>query len=300
MELASIDLNLLVAFDALIEARSVSRAAERLGLRQPAMSAALARLRRAFQDPLFVRAAGAMQPTPRALAIAPGIAAALGTLRTTFSDVLPFAPDQANRCFRIASTDYTTLVIMPPLIERLRASAPKASLQIIGYDKGDIAELIDRGDIDLALGVFQNPPERAVLRQLCSEQFVGVARHGHPAIVGGAMSLTDYVAAPHALVSVRRDARGVVDAALAARGLSRRIALVLPHMMALPGILAGSDLVAAVPTRVATLLGDALQTFALPIPVSGWHIQMLWNPVARSDAAHGWLRSLVAAAAATV
>lgn len=300
MELSAIDLNLLIAFDAMMETRQVSRAAERIGVRQPAMSAALARLRATFGDPLFVRAAGAMQPTPLALMIAPGVAAALGTLRTTLGQSVPFTPVSAARCFRIASTDYTTLVLLPPIIARMRALAPNAALHVVGYDKDDVPALIDRGDIDLALGVFQPPPDRAVLRQLCAEHFVGVARLGHPAVVDGRVTLAAYVTASHALVSVRRDARGAVDAALAARGLSRKVVLVLPYMMALPGILSSSDLIAAVPARAAALLGNTLQTFALPVAVASWHIQMLWNPVARSDAAHGWLRGLVADAAATI
>lgn len=300
MELGAIDLNLLLAFDAMIEARSVSRAAERLGLRQPAMSAALARLRDSFGDPLFVRAAGAMQPTPLALAIAPGVADALRTLRATFDAGVPFKPTEADRCFRIASTDYTTLILLPQIMALLRERAPNASLQVVGYDKRDVAERIDRGEIDLALGVFQTPPERAVLRRLCTEHFVGIARHGHGDVAGGKISLAAYAAATHALVSVSGDARGEIDAALATRGLSRRIALVLPHMMALPGILAASDMIAAIPARVADIVGDSVQTFALPVPVAPWHIQMLWNPAARSDAAHGWMRALVAEAATAI
>lgn len=298
MNLRSIDLNLLVAFEALHEARSVSRAAERLGLRQPALSAALARLRQVFGDDLFVRAAGAMQPTPKALRIAPGIASALAELRATLANAAPFAPDDAERTFTIASTDYTTLVLIPAVIAALQAEAPGVNLRIIGYDKTDVAELIDRGEIDVALGVFQNPPQRAVRQFLCPERFVGLARKEHPQISEGVISLEDYVGAAHALVSVRRDAIGEIDKALRQRNLTRRIALTLPHMLVLPSILRCSYFLTALPARIAEMVAvDDLQTFELPLNIPAWRIEMLWNAGTRSDQASAWLRSKIAAAA---
>ncbi len=298
MNLSDIDLNLLLAFDAMMRTRSVSRAAARLGLRQPAMSGALARLRLLLRDELFVRAAGAMQPTPKALRMSPGIQEVLAQLRTIFDEGIPFIPAETARSFTIASTDYTTFVLGAALMADIGRAAPLLDLRIVGYDKGDIPDLIDRGDIDLALGVFQPPPERAVQQFLWPERFVGLARRGHPAFRGKAMPLDAYVAAEHALVSVRRDARGEIDQALAARGLSRRIALVLPHMLALPDILGASDLVAALPERVALrVAGPRLTVFELPLPVPKWRIAMLWNPAARTDAGGMWLRARVAAAA---
>lgn len=297
MDLARIDLNLLLAFEALLATRSVSRAAVRLGLRQPAMSAALGRLRTMTGDRLFERASGAMQPTPRALAMAPGIAAALAQLRETLGEALPFDPATATRVFTIASTDYTGFVLLSVLLARL-AAAPTVALHVVGYEKNDVPAMIDRGEIDLALGVFDPPPERAVCTPLWEERLVGLARRGHPALAAGGMTLDDFAGTRHALVSVRRDARGRVDALLAELGLRRHIALVLPHMLALPAVLAGSDLVAAVPERVALhCAGDRLVMFELPIDNGSWHVDMLWNPVARADRASRWLRSEVMAAA---
>jgi len=301
MSFAGLDLNLLVAFEALMTTRSVSQAAYRLGVRQPAMSAALARLRRHFGDELFVRAAGAMQPTPLALSLAPGIAAALALLSETLNRDAPFRPDDSARDFCLASTDYTSLVLAPAIMARVRHAAPGARLRILGYDKDDIAVLLDRGEVDMALGTFAAPSPRAVVRRLCSEHFVGLARRDHGALSDGKITLADYVAADHALVTVRRDRAGAVDVALAARGLKRRVALCLPHMTSLPAILAATDLLAAVPSRLAAQLATpVLATFALPIPVPHWHIQMVWNEAARGDPAHGWLRALVAEAATIV
>lgn len=301
MKLDRMDLPLLLAFEALIQTRSVSKAAARLGVRQPAMSASLARLRTLLGDELFTRAAGAMQPTPRAVRLATDLVPALAQLRAAISDSAAFVPSEARRTFTLASTDYTTCVLGPALCADVARTAPGVDLRILGYDKNDIPELLDRGEIDLALGVFQPPPERAVRRLLCPEQFVGLARRGHPALSAGKIPLDTYASLRHALVSVRRDAHGEIDKALAARGLSRRIALTLPHMLALPDLLTGSDLVAALPRRMAQrIAGDALVVFKLPLDLEEWRIEMLWNPATRNDPASIWLRSLVIAAAAKV
>ena len=299
MKLTSLDLNLLVVFAAVHETRSVSKAAERLGLRQPTVSAALARLRTAFGDDLFVRAAGAMQPTPKAMRLAPGIKAALAGLGTTLADAAPFSPGVVERTFTIASTDYTTLVLLPGLMNAIKAQAPNVDVRVVGYDKGDIPDLIARDEIDLALGVFQDAPPRAVRKRLCQERFVGLCRSSHPLLAGGPMPLDAYAAAGHALVTVRRDGQGEIDTALKARGLSRRIALTLPHMLTLPPILETSDLLSALPERVALkVAGRSLQLFDLPIRLPPWRIEMLWNAGARSDPGSGWLRSTIAAVAA--
>lgn len=300
MKFASLDLNLLLAFEALNETRSVSRAADRLGLRQPAMSAALGRLRLAFSDQLFVRASGAMQPTPRAARLASAVTKALGELREAMNDA-PFEPLATNRIFTIASTDYTTLVLLPHVMAALEREAPNVDLRIVGYDKGDIPDLLDRGEIDLALGVFRSPSDNAVRKFLCPEHFVGLARKGHPSIKNGAIDLLEYAGAHHALVSVRRDAIGEIDLALETLGLVRRIAVVLPHMLVLPPLLARSDLVAAVPKRAAdAMLTDDIKTFEIPLTLSMWRIEMLWNPASRRDQASVWLRSKILRAAEAV
>lgn len=297
----ALDLNLLRVFDAVHDARNVSRAAERLGMTQPAASAALARLRTVLGDPLFVRVGGAMQPTPKALRLAPVVGRALRDLHASVADETPFVSELSDRQFTLASTDYTSMVILPGLAAALATHAPGVDLRVIGYDKGDVPALIDRGEIDVALGVFRAPSERAVCQSLCPERFVGLARRGHPRIVDGRMSVEDYAAASHALVTVRRDATGEIDAALRELGWSRRIALTLPHMLALPDVLRTTDLVAAVPGRVAdAVAGMALQRFPLPLALPEWTIEMMWNPAARGDPASAWLRRQIQRAAAAV
>ncbi len=293
MELSSIDLNLLVAFEALFEERSVTAAARRIGLGQPGMSSALRRLRVLMQDELFVRVAGEMRPTAKTLEIAPGIVAALAQLRSTFEAGIGFDPHTATRSFAIGSTDYTALVLLPDLVARLRPDAPGVDLRVIGYEKGTVSEMLDRGEVDLALGVFPSPPERAVVTSLFRERFVGVARIDHPAISNGRIDVRSFADHPHALVTTRRDTYGNLDEALAAKGLRRRIALTLPFFMVLPAVLEASDLIAAVPSRIASrvLAGSRLQRFELPVETRPWTVSMLWPASSRNDKATAWLRA---------
>jgi DNA-binding transcriptional LysR family regulator len=294
MKLSDADLNLMVAFEALWDERSVSRAAQRLGVGQPAMSATLARLRALLDDPLFTRVGSRMQPTPKAMRVAPSVHNALAQLRSVLTDSQPFVAAEARNVFVAASTDYTTLVLLPDLMKTLATQAPGIDLRVIGYDKDDIDELLAEQRVDLALGVFPQPPAFAVKQTLCNERFVGVARIGHPAVIDGHVSLDDFCRVPHILVSTRRDAVGFVDRWLAAAGHARRVALVLPHMLTVPAVLRESDLLAVLPERVVR--GDAsigLQSFEVPIALPSWNIEMVWNSIARSCDAATWLRRCV-------
>lgn len=299
MNLRGFDLNLLLAFEALADTGSVSQAARRLGVGQPAMSAALARLRHLTGDRLFERTGGRMEPTMRAAALIPGIAAGLAQLRITLAEGVEFDPATATRIFTLASTDYTTAVILPPLAAWLKDHGPGIDLRFSSYDKQDIPELVARGEVDLAIGVFDPLPPDAVRTRLWTECFVGVARKGHPVLRD--ITPESYAAANHALISVRKDARGRIDQELEARGLSRRIAVVLPHMLALQPVLLGSDLIATLPARIAASFRQSgLTTFELPIATRPWEVEMLWRPSARTDQANRWLRHAVICAAKEV
>lgn len=298
MDLRSLDLNLLLVFEALANERSVSKAAARLDLGQPAVSAALGRLRRALGDELFVRAGGAMMPTSRAERIAPDLLDALERLRSSLGREASFVPARATTVFTVASTDYTSFVLLPTLAAALREKAPRSSLRVLGYDKGEVARLADLGTVDVALGVFRSPPARDVVTRLFAESFVGICRKSHPAISRGRMTLARYLEVDHALVSVNRDAVGEIDRVLELSGRSRRVALVVPHMLALPGVLAQTDLVAAIPQRAAArFVSEGLVAFDLPFPVPRWHVHMLWSAARRREPENAWLRTEVKAAA---
>lgn len=179
------------------------------------------------------------------------------------------------------------------MVSAAAAVAPGVDLQIVGYDKDAVGPMLDRGEADVALGVFPKPPDGAVKRSLFDERFVGVARPGHPAIVAGQVNLDRFCAYPHALVSVRRDNRGALDEVLTSLGRRRRIALVTPHMASLPDTLLRSDLLSALPVRMVAALASRLECFELPVATPPWAVEMLWNPLARRDQANEWLRSLL-------
>lgn len=296
MDLRGFDLNLLLAFEALADTGSVSQAARRLGIGQPAMSAALARLRRRTGDRLFERTGGRMVPTARATALRPGIAAGLAQLRMTLAAEVDFDPATAKRTFTLAGTDYTTALLLPPLVAWLRDNARHIDLRFSSYEKQNVPELLARGEVDLAVGVFEPLPPDAVRTQLWTERFIGVARKGHPVLRN--LTPETYAAADHALISVRRDARGRIDQELEALGLHRRVAIVLPHMLVLPPVLLASDLIATLPARIAAnFRQQGLETFELPIATRSWAVEMLWRPSARKDQANRWLRHAISLAA---
>lgn len=295
INLAAIDLNLLVAFEALLEQQSVTGAAEQLNIGQSAMSAALKRLRTLFDDQLFVRLGQQMQPTLKAQMIAPGILAALHQIRQSIASSQTFDPASSDRHFSIGSSDYTSFVLMPLLLKFSCQSAPGLDFRMIGFEKDSVGELLEQGVIDVALGVFPNPPRQTLWEPLFEEEFVGIARQDHPALNGKTMSLETFVQLSHGLSTLRRDTVGAIDKALSEQNLERRIALTTPHILTLPFAIASSDLVAAVPRRIALPLMHTchLAVFELPVQTPPWMVSMLWSVLSDQDEANYWLRDTI-------
>lgn len=297
MNLAAIDLNLLVAFEALLEQRSVTKAAEQLQIGQPAMSAALSRLRVLFEDELFVRLGRQMQPTLKAQTIAPGVLAALQQIRQTVTPSQAFEPTSSDRTFAIGSSDYSSFVLVPPLLEFSHQTAPSINFQMIGFEKDSVGDLLEQGMIDVALGVFPDLPRQTQWEPIFEERFVGIARQGHPAVKRGTMSLELFTQLSHALATLRRDTTGEIDKALSEQNLERRIAFTTPHMMVLPFAIASSDLIAALPRRIALRLAMVcnLTIFELPVKTKPWMVSMLWSALSDQDEANRWLRCSIKA-----
>ena len=300
MDVAGFDLNLLKAFDALYAERHVTHAGLRVGLSQSAMSGALTRLRDVLGDELFVRTPGGMQPTPRAHELAGPIAEALRLLGRALQ-AEAFDPRSADRTFTVAMSDYAAAVILPPLLARLGAAAPRVDLRVRGiFGRDEAVALLDGGEADLAVGVPVEASARILARPLFRESFVCAARRGHPAFAEGA-GLAAFAAAPHLLVSPEGDRSGLVDRELAKRGLARRVVLSLPQFLVAPLVIAETDLVATLSARLAqrfarTGLGIALHPPPLPLP--SWPLAMMWHRRADAHPASAWLRDLVAAIAA--
>jgi DNA-binding transcriptional LysR family regulator len=304
-DLRRFDLNLLLVFEVLLEERHVGRAAQRLGLTQSGASYALARLRELTGDPLFVRHPKGMEPTPRALTLAGPIGDILQRTRIALSPPTPFDPAKAERRISIGATDYVTLVVLPPLLARLRHVAPGMDLQIRAIDRDTITPMLDRGDIDLAVGIAPDPlPKRLSARPLFTERLVCIARHGHPAFASAesVLTLQEFAALPHLLITPRGDLAGPVDLALGRYGLTRRIAVAVPHFLSAPFVVGASDLIAVLAERMIVQLGVTAGVTAYPVPlmIDGWSIDLLQRRQAAADAATAWLTNEIIAVAAAL
>lgn len=291
MDLRQVDLNLMVAFEALMEARSVSGAALRLGISQPAMSGALARLRALFDDALFVRSAQMMLPTARAVQLENQITLGLAQFRAALEPPTAFEPATSRRAFSVSGGDYATMVILPRLTAHLARTAPFVDLRFRFVEKDAIVPLLDADELDLALGVFPRVPKRLRLQPLFAERFICIARRGHPGLQHG-MTLDNFVKLPHVLVTERGDATGVVDEALATLGLERHIKLTVPHVLVIPSILPDSDMVASVGARAGQMFARnaPLETYELPFTIAAWNLSMLWSRQKAGDLGLAWLR----------
>ncbi|WP_434422656.1 LysR family transcriptional regulator [Nannocystis pusilla] len=300
MQLQGVDLNLLVALEALLSERSVTRAGARLGLTASATSHALARLRATFGDELLVRTRGGMIPTARGEQLLVPLRAVLRDAGALLSNSARFDPKTSRREFVLASTDYIEAVLLPPLLARVSAAAPGVQLRVHPLVT-DVAAPLETGAITVALGVVFESSPGLQQQALFSEEMVLVCRKGHPE-VKRTIDLATYLRLRHVLVSVRGGSQSVVDEQLAELGHARQIALVVPHFLAAPLIVASSDLVLTTPARLVRRLGPALdlRTLAPPLAVPGFTVRQVWHERHQDDPGHLWLRQQIFAAAKTL
>src|SRR5262245_35834507 len=288
--LESFDLNLLRVLDALLAAGTVSGAARRLDLSQPATSAALSRLRTALRDPVLVRKGNRMVATPLAEELRPRLGRILRDIGDALSAATAFDPATTERHFRIGANDYATLVLLAPLTQRLRQLAPRATLEILPYDAEPDAGLISH---ELDLVVADGWMLRGVhdLETLFHESFVSIARSDHPRL-SRRPALTEFLAEDHALISFRGVTPGVVDSALGALGHTRRVALTVPHYLVAPMIVARTDLIMTLPSRVADAFAHyhVLRSFRPPIKLEGFDVVMAFHPRSTAEAPVEWLK----------
>ncbi|GHB07600.1 LysR family transcriptional regulator [Salinicola rhizosphaerae] len=291
--ISKIDLNLLRALNALLETQSVTRAAERLGLTQPAVSGMLARLRDTFQDPLFVRTQRGLRPTPRAEALTVPLASVLANVEHLLKPE-DFDPGTAETTVHIAATDYAQHAIIVPFLSALRREAPGVKIAVQSVTSASFARQLEDRELDMALVTPDMAPDTLRARKLFEESYIGVVRHGHPALSEGSLSLESFCSLDHALMS--HDGthfQGATDAALAAKGLTRHVVATVPSFMILLEIVRNSDVCALVPGR---LLEDTsgLTAFRPPIAIEGFTKLLVWHERVHSDPAHIWFRDRLA------
>lgn len=301
VQLQSVDLNLLIALEAMLAERSVTRAAARLGLTPSAMSHALARLRSTFDDDLLVRTRGGMVPTARAELLLAPLRRALEQLAALMTGPGGFDPATSRREFTLATTDYVESVLLPPLLARISTEAPGVQLRVRPLESADVADPLERGTWDVALGAAFDTSPGLQQQTLFAEKLVLVCRKGHP-VVKRTIDLATYLQLRHVMVSVRGGSRSAVDEQLASLGQRRQIALLVPHFLAAPLIVAASDLVMTAPARLIDRLGESLglRVLAPPLAIPEFTVRQVWHERQQDDPGHLWLRQQVFAAGATL
>ncbi|MBB1517662.1 LysR family transcriptional regulator [Aquipseudomonas guryensis] len=289
MNILTFDLNLLRVLDALLRERNVSRAAERLSLSQPAVSNALNRLRDLLDDPLLVRVGRAMQPTPRALTLEGPIRDALQRIEQSLGEGAPFDPASSRQRFRIAVTDYVELILMPRLLKLLAERAPGLRIDIQHLSPSLPGEALEKGELDLVLGRFEQVPVRFQRQQWVSETLQLVAHREHPQLAAG-LDLDGFLKLRHLWVHGGQT-RGMVEQWLGERGLSREIVYTTPNYLQAAHIVASSELVAVLPVRLARYFAQLLplQLHELPFDLGPFHLDIVSLGLRQRDAALQWL-----------
>jgi len=298
MDIRAADLNLLKAFDALMTERTVTRAADRIGLSQPAMSHALSRLRTLFGDGLFVRTPTSMEPTARAREIAPLLSTAIEHIEAALNLGAGFDPARSAGTFTAGMAEYAEVALVGRLTESFAKQAADATLRLTPVTGTDAAEQLDHGTIDIAVAHLGRLPTHLDSMVLLRDPLVVVARRGH-ACTSQPLSIEAYAALNHVLVSPRGDTGGAVDRLLAGIGLKRRVALLVATYLALPSALAASDLVATVPCLTAQKIAATAEVTIMPLPIDfSVTVSMAWHRRSATDPAQVWFRSLLVEALA--
>ena len=293
MDIRSVDLNLLVLFDTMARLRSVNKAAEALALSQSATSGALARLRAVFDDQLFVRTASQMEPTPRALELAPVVHRVVQTIQSEILKQAAFDPARAERSFTILTPDIGEVAFLPGVLRRLREEAPQVRLHAVSRPRAAAADALEKGEAELAVGFFPDLQRAGYFQQalfMSSYTCIACARH---TAVGSRLTLKQYLASRH--IVVRPDGREhLLDRFLDDKGWQRQVMLELSHFMSLVVLLPGSDLIATVPQDIATVVGRhvAIKQIALPFRPPQLQLQQYWHRRMQNDPANRWLRGL--------
>jgi DNA-binding transcriptional LysR family regulator len=295
MNIDHLDIHRLRCLDVLIAEAHVTRAAERMGMSQPAMSATLGRLRVLCGDPLLVRTERGMAPTQRALDIAQRVRAALELLDGALDAEAPFDPAHSDVQITIAASDSVSFVLMPPLISVLRRDAPGVRLKLHTPELVRVRQSMEDGEADLLVSYLRPRPQGLRATALMQQKLCVIASATHPHI-RGSISLAQYLEAPHARYSLSRTGSSTIeneiDAALRERSATRTIGVSLPSALSSPAVVAASDLIATIPERLARHFAPqlGLQVLEPPLPLSEVEISMYWHERMHNSPAHRWLR----------
>lgn len=299
MDLKQADIGLLIALDALLENESVTTAAQRIGISQPAMSAQLARLRILFNDPLLTASGRKLIPTVRALEIKQPLRLLLADLDLLVRESVQFDPETTDRTFRLIGTDYMHAVLSTDLLETVAREATRSRLALLAFDPLAVWSQLEQDTADLALVTGMNLPE-ARQRPGLVEAFTVIQRKGHPRGLAP-FTLDSFCSQEHILVSPEGGGfYGAADKILAETGRSRRIACSVPSFLLAPTLVATSDRIALIPVRLAELHSGLVDQIDPPFLSPEFSVDLVWHPRRQNDPAHMWFRSLVAQRVSTL
>jgi DNA-binding transcriptional LysR family regulator len=289
-----LDVKLLHLFNVLMTERNVSRAAQKLSISQPAMSLVLRRLRTLFKDPLFVRAHNEMVPTPRALELAVPVRKILEDLGTLLDVEPAFDPRTAKAHFALTIPSYISFLLLPKLMKVIERRAPGVTLEARSSNRDLAIEWLEKGEIDFRIGWISSPPEALRCKMLYKDRFVVLVSRTHPRI-RRALSVEEFCATPHIRTMIHKssDSGRLIDQALGALGLRLNIAAVVQDSLTVPHMIAGSNLIALVPSRIANAVVRQMPIRILQPPVSlpEQSIALYWHERTQNGAAHKWLRA---------
>ncbi|MCH8617844.1 LysR family transcriptional regulator [Undibacterium sp. TS12] len=294
LEPKDIDLNLLVVFQEVYQERQISAVARKLALSQPAISNALARLRRSFDDELFVRTTTGMQPTALAEQLAEPVALALNHITQALNRQESFDPASSKRHFTIAMTDVGEVYFMPLLAEHLHKLAPNIQLATVRASDIDLKTEMESGRVDLAIGAFDHLSDAWYQRRLFRQNYVCLFRQSHP-LAAGKLELKDFLTARHLIVASKENPYAKVNQSLEKAGIIAAAHLRVPHFVAVPYIVSNNDLLVTVPQKLAE---RAAQPFGLryvkpPLRLPALQTNMFWHRRYNQDAANQWMRSFI-------
>ncbi|WP_158219270.1 MULTISPECIES: LysR family transcriptional regulator [unclassified Achromobacter] len=293
MDLNRLDLNLLKIFDAVYRLRSLTEVAKEVHLSQPAVSHALGRLREALGDRLFIRTAEGLTPTARCERLAPPVRAALETIRDSLQDTANFCPADCTREFRVLLTDVGEMLLVPPLIAHLRSVAPQVKLAIFQAPRTHYERMLGEHEVDIAISNLNLQRQTLRRESLFRDHCVVLrrARADDTRATAGPLTLEEFERSHHVLISPPHDP---VEQVLAQLNITRKTQLRLPNYFALPRVLASSDWLVTVPSRIASYLQSyvALDIEDVPFPSPVFDVRMYWHTRHDTDPAHSWLREV--------
>ena len=303
MNLATLDLNLLKALDALLRTESVSRSAQRLNVTQSAVSHALKRLRDIFGDPLLVRDGAVMRATARATALREPLERAMADIEGLLASARAFDPANSQRVFRLAMSDAMTVEGLPSIVQLIRREAPNVDVLVETGGPVHSCRLLVEEKADLVLGVFPTLPDGLRSEELYRDQLVCIADGANPRLKNGKLTLQAFLACPHVTVAPSSDSGIQVDDILRAMGMTRRIVASVPHYLAIPSLISGTDLVAHSRRKLIDVFRSASGLVVMPVPVPfpvpELVFMQVWHARAEFDQAQIWLRDIVRRALAS-